>query len=265
MQVLVVNAGSSSLKLQLLGHDDKVLANKTVERWAGEQDLDDLKEFVQQAKTVDAIGHRVVHGGARFSGPASVNDDVLNYLTSIIDLAPLHQPRALGGIRALQSLLPDVPSVACFDTAFHKTIPPEAATYALPREWNQRWAIRRYGFHGLSHAYASRRGAEIVGSDVEDLHIVSCHLGAGASLAAVRHGRSADTTMGFTPLEGLVMVTRSGSVDPGLLIWLQRHARLGLTGLEDRLERGSGLLGLAGSGDMREVLARAARGDADAR
>ncbi len=140
------------------------------------------------------------------------------------DLAPIHQPKSLAALAAVTRVLPDVPAVACFDTAFHATMPEAATTYAVPREWRKRWAIRRYGFHGLSHAYASRRAAAMIGRPVEELRIVTCHLGAGASLAAVAGGRSVDTTMGFTPLEGLVMATRSGSLDPGLVLWLEEHA-----------------------------------------
>jgi acetate kinase len=214
---------------------------------------------------VDAVGHRVVHGGPRFSGPARLNGRVVKELRELTSLAPLHQPPALAGIAAVQEALPNVPAVACFDTAFHHRLPAAAATYALPATWRDRYAIRRYGFHGLSHAYASSRAAELLGRPLRGLRVVTCHLGSGASLAAVRHGRSVDTTMGFTPLEGLVMSTRSGSVDPGLLIWLERNAGLGADALEESLERKSGLLGLAGSGDMRELLERARRRDADAR
>jgi len=165
----------------------------------------------------------------------------------------------------VSAVLPDVPSVACFDTAFHATLPAAASTYALPPEWRKRWDLRRYGFHGLSHAYASRRAAEILGRAPEGLRVVTCHLGAGASLAAVADGRSVDTTMGFTPLEGLVMATRSGSVDPGLVLWLAEHAGMPPAELAATLERRSGLLGLAGTADMREIVTGAARGSPDAR
>jgi acetate kinase len=188
---------------------------------------------------------------------------VVEYLASIVDLAPLHQPRAVAGIREVDRLL-DVPSVACFDTAFHATLSAAARTYALPREWNHRWELRRYGFHGLSHASAVRRSAELVGRPLSSLRVVSCHLGAGASLAAVREGRSVDTTMGFTPLAGLVMQTRSGSVDPGLLTWLLEHGGLDPETLTAALEHQSGLRGLTGtSGDIREVLAGRSQGDED--
>jgi acetate kinase len=161
-------------------------------------------------------------------------------------------------------LLPDLPAVACFDTAFHSQLPAAAATYALPPEWRKRWPLRRFGFHGLSHAYVTRRVAELVGRPVEELRIVSCHLGAGASLAAVAGGGSVDTTMGFTPLEGLVMATRSGSVDPGLLLWLQEHAAMPAAELAATLEYRSGLLALGGSADMKEVLEAEAAGNESA-
>jgi acetate kinase len=200
----------------------------------------------------DAVGHRVVHGGARFREAVLVDDDVVAALGELTDLAPLHQPAALAGVAAVGRALPDVPAVACFDTAFHATLPAAAATYALPQEWRERFGLRRFGFHGLSHAYASRRAAAA--------RAVSCHLGAGASLAAVRNGVCVDTTMGFTPMEGLVMATRSGSVDPGLVLWLLRHG-LDVEAVEQGLDRDGGLKGLSGEADMRALLAR---DDADA-
>jgi acetate kinase len=244
MRVLVVNAGSSSLKLSLLDADDTVLASP--ERL---QELPGLP-------APDAIGHRIVHGGRDFTGPVLIDDDVERRLRDLIDLAPLHQPTSIDGIEAVRSVLPGVPEVACFDTAFHAGLPPAAATYALPAKWREKYGLRRYGFHGLSHAYATRRAGELLGADPAALRIVVCHLGAGASLCAVAHGRSVDTTMGFTPLEGLVMATRSGSVDPGVLLWLQQHAGLSADDLAQALEHESGLLALAGTADMRRILAR---------
>ncbi len=264
MRLLVVNAGSSSLKLAVLEPGGDVVAATTVQSWDGDRHLAPLEEFLAGAGPVDAVGHRVVHGGPRHTGPVLVDELVVSYLWSVSHLAPLHNPRALAGIAAAGALLPDVPSVACFDTTFHATLPPAAATYAVPREWNQRWGLRRYGFHGLSHAWAARRGAELVGRPVEELRIVSCHLGAGASLAAVREGISVDTTMGFTPLAGLVMNTRPGTLDPGLLLWLLEHGHVPPAELADVLEHHSGLKGLSGtSGDLREVLAGRDDGDAD--
>jgi acetate kinase len=264
VRLLVVNAGSSSLKLSLLDDDGVVAGGTTVGSWQGAGHLAPLREFLATCGPVDAVGHRVVHGGPRHTGPERIDALLVSSLYSVSHLAPLHMPRALAGIRAIDKLLPGVPQVACFDTTFHATLPLAAATYALPREWNERWALRRYGFHGLSHAYAVRRAAEIVGRPVGELRIVSAHLGAGASLAAVRGGVSVDTTMGFTPLAGLVMNTRSGTVDPGLLLWLLEHGGEPRTAVADVLEHHSGLKGLSGtSGDLREVLAGAERGDAD--
>jgi acetate kinase len=263
VSLLVVNAGSSSLKLARLDAGGGVTAATTVEQWQGEGHLEPLAAFLADAGPVEAVGHRVVHGGPRYTGPVRVDDDVIGYLDSIGSLAPLHNPRALAGIRSVGELLPGVPAVACFDTTFHATLPPAARTYAVPREWNERWGLRRYGFHGLSHAYAVRRGAELAGLPADDLRIVTAHLGAGASLAAVRNGISVDTTMGFTPLAGLVMNTRPGTLDPGLLLWLLRQGAVPPDELGDVLEHRSGLKGLsATSGDLREVLAGRAAGDA---
>jgi len=264
MRVLVVNAGSSSLRLSLLSPDGTVYAATTVERWEGHGHRGPVEQFLDGLGRVDAVGHRVVHGGPRYRAAARVDEELLDYLDSIHDLAPLHNPRAVAGIRVVTDLLPSAPAVACFDTAFHATLPAEAYTYALPKEWNARWGLRRYGFHGLSHAYAMRQAAEVVGAAVPDLRMVSCHLGAGASLAAVRGGICRDTTMGFTPLAGLVMVTRSGDVDPGLLMWLLRHGGLSVDELNEALENRSGLKGLSGtSGDLRDVLAGRASSDPD--
>ena len=257
--VLVVNVGSSSLKLSILGEADRIEGALDLDRWDG--DAGDVAGFVTQHGGVAVVGHRVVHGGAEFTGPVLIDQRVLARIEALTDLAPLHQPRALAGIRAVGTLLPDTPAVACFDTAFHAALPAAAATYALPAAWNRQFGLRRYGFHGLSHAYASQRAAQLTGGS----RIVTCHLGAGASLAAVRGGRCVDTTMGFTPLEGLVMATRSGSVDPGLIIWLAQRAGLSIDDIGGALERKSGLAGLAGgSGDMRDVHAAADAGDQDA-
>ena len=265
MRVLVVNTGSSSLKLRLLEPTGRLHGGTELERWSGADDVDPIERFLATAGQVDVVGHRVVHGGARFRSQVLLDDEIVTALKDLTDLAPLHQPRSLAGIEAVQRVLPDVPSVACFDTAFHATIPEAAATYALPNDWRRRWGLRRYGFHGLSHSYAARRAAELVGRPVTDLRTVTCHLGAGASLCAVVRGESVDTTMGFTPLEGLVMATRSGTVDPGLLLWVQQNAGINVDDLSDALEHASGLAGMSGtSGDLRDVLARADSGDADA-
>lgn len=250
MRVLVVNAGSSSLKLALLNETDEVVDAVTLDRWSGEDETDDLGTFVERLPGVDAVGHRIVHGGGEFTGPVRVDAGVRDRIAGLAELAPLHQPRGVAGIDAVGSVLPEVPAVACFDTAFHHRLPAAAGTYALPREWNQRWALRRYGFHGLSHAHIARRVAELAGPD---RRIVSCHLGSGASLAAIRGDRSVDTTMGFTPLAGLVMATRSGDVDPGLVLWLL--TRVDAAELSEVLEHRSGLAGLTGgSGDVRDIV-----------
>ena len=255
MRLLVVNAGSSSLKLRVLDAADRSVFEREVERTGGRLDRPALDAAVREAGSVAAVGHRVVHGGPRYSAPVVVDDRVLDYLRSLVQLAPLHQPPSLAGIEEVRRLLPSTPQVACFDTAFHHSLPAAASTYAVPLAWRSRWGVRRYGFHGLSHAYASRRAASLLGRPVEELRLVTCHLGSGASLCAVAGGVSVDTTMGFTPLEGLVMGTRSGSVDPGLLVWLLREKKLSLAELDRALERESGLLGLAGSADMKEVIA----------
>ncbi len=259
-RVLVVNAGSSSLKLRVLDGDDDVVAAADLPAPRGAADSGDIKAAIESFGPVDAVGHRVVHGGTLYAAPVLVTGEVRRRLESLTDLAPLHQPKSLAALDAVAAAAPDTPAVACFDTAFHATIGDAAATFALPAEWRTRWTLRRYGFHGLSHAYASRRAAELAGHH-DELRVVTCHLGAGASLAAVRGGRSVDTTMGFTPLDGLVMATRSGSVDPGLVLWLEEHVHTPPAELAATLEYRSGLTGLTGTGDMREVLARAADGD----
>jgi acetate kinase len=251
MRVLVVNAGSSSLKLRLLGEDDETLAEEDLEPGA------DVARFLDRIATPDAVGHRIVHGGERFQSAVRVDEAVEKELRELSELAPLHQPKSLAALDAVSAALPDVPAVACFDTAFHATLPAAASAYALPQEWRERWPLRRYGFHGLSHAYASRRASELTGAR----RAVTCHLGAGASLTAVLDGRSVDTTMGFTPLEGLPMATRSGSVDPGLLLWLEERHAMSARELSEALEHDSGMLGLAGTADMREVVSRADAGD----
>lgn len=265
MRVLVVNAGSSSLKLRLLGHADDVERSADLEVASHGIDPDELLGVISDWPAPAVVGHRIVHGGTRFTAPVRVDHEVRAALDELTSLAPLHQPKSLAALDAVTNALPDIAAVACFDTAFHTTIPPAAATYAVPKAWRERYAIRRYGFHGLSHAYAARRAAQLVASPVEQLRIVTCHLGAGASLCAVRDGRSVDTTMGFTPLEGLVMATRSGNIDPGLVLWLEEHEKLAPREIADALEHRSGLLGLAGTSDMRAVERAVARGDERAR
>ena len=256
MRILVVNAGSATLKLRLLD-GDRVEADHVIEPWDGTADTAALDGMGD----VDAVGHRVVHGGRDLTAPTVIDDTVVAHIEALAPLAPLHQPRAASAIRAARRSYPDVPHVACFDTAFHTTMPAAARTYALPSSWRERWGLERFGFHGLSHAWAARRGPVQAGLE-PGVRIVTCHLGAGASLCAVAGGRSVDTTMGFTPLDGIVMATRAGAVDPGLLLWLLDDAGLDAAEVRHGLERSSGLAGLAGgTGDMRDVLQRLEAGD----
>jgi acetate kinase len=254
LRVLVINAGSSSLKVSLVADGGSTIADHEFKAAGGRFEDAELESAVRKMEGVDAVGHRVVHGGPRYPASVRITPQVVDYLVSITDMAPLHMPPALAGIAAVRALLPRIPAVACFDTAFHSRMPAEASTYAVPLEWRSEHGIRRYGFHGFSHAYASRRVAEILGRPEAFLRTITCHLGSGASVAAVLGGRSVDTTMGFTPMEGLVMATRSGTVDPGMVLWLQRHAGMTEPQLNDALDQKSGLLALAGVADMREVL-----------
>jgi acetate kinase len=231
LDVLVVNAGSTSLKLHLV-HEDE---SRPVEGFV----------------PADAVGHRVVHGGRRFDQPAVIDEAVERAIEELSILAPLHNRRALEEIRRAREALPDLPHVAVFDTAFHRTMPVAASTYAIPRRWREEWDVHRYGFHGISVQWVS--------SQIDAERLVVCHLGGGCSVTAVREGRSVDTTMGFSPLEGVPMTTRSGSIDPGALVYLLREHRITLAELEDELEHASGLAGLSGggSGDVREASALA--------
>jgi acetate kinase len=258
MRVLVVNAGSSSLKLRLLGDQDETIAAQELQAPGAQIDHEALRRALEsELGEADAVGHRIVHGGERFRSAVRIDADVETALRELADLAPLHQPKSLAALDAVSALLGELPAVACFDTAFHATLPVAAATYALPAEWRERWGLRRYGFHGLSHAWIARRAPQLLGSPGGGLRLVSAHLGAGASLCAIKDGASVDTTMGFTPLEGLVMATRSGSVDPGMLLWLLEREDRSAGEVADALEHRSGLLALSGTADMREVLDRA--------
>jgi acetate kinase len=257
--VLAVNAGSSSLKLRVLDAGDDVLASADLPLERGEIDAGALRDTLSRMPRADAVGHRIVHGGDRFTGPVRLDAEIEAALRELTDLAPLHQSKSLAALDAVNAALPGLPAVACFDTAFHAGLPDAAATYALPASWRERFGLRRFGFHGLSHAYASRRVGEMLNRS--DIRVITCHLGAGASLAAVRDRRSIDTTMGFTPLEGLVMATRSGSVDPGLLLWLLERGAMSEAEMATALEHEAGLAGLGGTADMREVLALAAAGE----
>jgi acetate kinase len=265
VRVLVVNAGSSSLKLRLLEEHGRVTFSRGLSVTSGGFDDHALVEDLRGMGPVDATGHRIVHGGTLFDRATLVDHEVRQQLGSLVPLAPQHQPRSLAALDIVTRTLIGTPSIACFDTAFHYSLPPAAATYAVPAGWRNRYSVRRYGFHGLSHGYAGRRAGEILQHPAAQLRMVTCHLGAGASLAAVHGGRSVDTTMGFTPLEGLVMATRSGTVDPGLVLWLQQSGKLSLEDVADALEHHSGLKALAGTADMRKVLAAAEIGDPNAR
>ncbi len=264
-RILVVNAGSSSVKLSLIDERDEELATHELASPDARVDPAELRDALNGGLgDADAVGHRIVHGGERFRAPVRIDAEVERALRELTELAPLHQPKSLAALDLVSAALPQLPAIACFDTAFHADMPPGAKTYALPAAWRERWPIRRYGFHGLSHAWVSRRAPELLGADPAELRIVSCHLGAGASACAIAGGRSVATTMGFTPLEGLAMATRSGSVDPGLVLWLLDRPEISAAELNRALEHGSGMQGLAGTADMREVEARSARGERDA-
>ncbi|MER7269770.1 acetate kinase [Micromonospora carbonacea] len=269
-RVLVLNCGSSSVKYRLYDGDE-VLAKGTVERvgepGGGPADHETAVRGILDRLGPDglagltAVGHRVVHGGRRFTEPVLVDDAVFAAIGELVPLAPLHNPANLAGIRVAREALPGVPQVAVFDTAFHHTLPEAAATYAIDRDTAQRHDIRRYGFHGTSHAYVSRRTAELLGRPYDELNTITLHLGNGASACAVQGGRSVATSMGMSPLEGLMMGTRSGDLDPTIVFHLRREAGMGVDEIDDLLNHRSGLLGLAGVNDMREVLARRAAGD----
>lgn len=267
--IVALNAGSSSLKLGVFDWEtEEQLAAEAI-TWG-----DDAKVTIrghadaarQLLSTLDpdsigAIGHRVVHGGAHFRQAVRIDARVKRVIAELAPLAPLHNPAALAVIETAEQMLPRVPQVAVFDTAFHRTMPPSSYLYPVPYRWYEEWGIQRFGFHGLSHAYCSARAAELLKQPVAQLKLVTCHLGSGASLATVDGGRSVATTMGFTPLEGLMMGTRSGSVDPGLLLYLLSHEYLSLTDLEHTLNYESGLVGVSGiSEDLREIVAATERG-----
>ncbi|WP_028066120.1 acetate/propionate family kinase [Solirubrobacter soli] len=256
MSVFVVNCGSSSLKWSVIDVDSgETLGSGTVQKVTDHAAA--LNGVLQQAPVdaVEAVAHRVVHGGERFSAPVLINDAVVAAIRDLSVLAPLHNPANADGIEIARRAFPDVPHVAVFDTAFHATLPPRAFTYAVPRSWN----VRRYGFHGTSHAYVSREAARLIGNP--DANVIVLHLGNGASASAVSAGRSIDTSMGLTPLEGLVMGTRSGDVDPALVLHVRRTRNLSTDEIDAVLNSRSGMLALAGDNDMREVQRRVNAGD----
>jgi acetate kinase len=279
MRVLVVNCGSSSLKyavfetdsktalsrglLERIGAVDAVLKRPTLDSTpiyapdhaTGLTEIAKLEDFT----LVQAVGHRVVHGGEAFTRPTLVTEAVMNALLENAHLAPLHNPPNIAGIKAAQLALPGRAQVAVFDTGFHATLPPRAFLYAIPKEWYEKDRVRRYGFHGTSHQYVASEAARILGKPLEELKIVTLHLGNGASACAVQHGVSIDTTMGFTPLEGLVMGTRSGDLDPAVALEIAKHE--GIDTALETLNKRSGMIGLTGSNDLRDVHAKAASGD----
>jgi acetate kinase len=268
VNVLVVNAGSTSLKVAVVDTDDGSRHEWKVERIGGDGPPDHgaaLAGVIAELDGIEfaAVGHRVVHGGEAFVAPALIDDVVVKSIEALVPLAPLHNPPNVQGIRAARQLWPDLPHVAVFDTAFHATIPHRAQRYALPWDVSEKHGLRRYGFHGPSHRWVAEQAASYLGSDLRDLRVITLHLGGGCSAAAIEFGRSVETSMGMTPLEGLVMATRSGDVDAGVLLELMRREKLDVDGLDRLLNKESGLAGLSGAGkDMRDILARAADGDA---
>lgn len=276
VRVLLLNAGSSSLKCTLVESTGQVLVRAKAD-WAGavaryerqgpgDERISEPLAFRRIGDAVrraiddlgeqpSAVGHRIVHGGS-FDAPVRITDAVRTQIADLAELAPLHNPPGLETLAAAQALLPAIPHIALFDTTFHRTLSPVAYTYPLPRTWNRDWGIRRYGFHGLSHAYAAKRTAELLAKPIDELRTVVCHLGHGCSATAVRGGKSIDTTMGFTPLDGLMMATRSGSVDPGILTYVEERHGLDAAAIDHALNHDAGLLGVSEvSADMREVLA----------
>jgi len=292
VRVLLLNAGSSSLKCSLLESSGRAVLARSTTDWAGSvtryervgagrdsvkttvefrgngdavrHAFDDMRLDAADARP-SAVGHRFVHGGD-FNAPVRITPKIRARIADLSELAPLHNPPGLETLDAAESLFSNVPHIAVFDTAFHATLPAEAYTYAVPHVWTHRWGVRRYGFHGLNHSYCARRAAEMLHRSSRGLRLIVCHLGHGCSACAVLDGRSLDTTMGFTPLDGLVMATRSGSVDPGILLHVQQKYGLTATEVESQLNHDAGLLGVSGvSGDMREVLAASKASDPGAR
>lgn len=255
MKVLVLNCGSSSVKWRLFNQLNAVDGG-VVERVVDHvQALRDLLSNVD-LPDLDAVGHRMVHGGLRFTAPTLIDDEVIDAVKDLIPLAPLHNPPNLVGVTEARRLLPGIPQVAVFDTAFHRTIPAVHATYAIDADIAATYGIARYGFHGTSHAYVSRKTAELLGRKPGDINVITLHLGNGASACAVKGGRSFATSMGLSPLEGLVMGTRSGDIDPAIIFHLHRMAGMPIAEIDDLLNKHSGLRGLCGDNDMREVIRR---------
>jgi acetate kinase len=295
MKVLVINCGSSSLKYQLFNMDtEEALAQGLVERIGLEgarlkhETPSTEKKVIEQPMEnhrvalkavldalvnetygalgsldeIDAVGHRVVHAGEKYSESVVITEDVMDALKDCIELAPLHNPPNIMGIEAIQELLPNVTNVGVFDTAFHQTIPKEAYIYPLPYEYYEKYGVRKYGFHGTSHRYVSKRAADMMGKDLKDLKLVTCHLGNGASLAAVKNGKSVATSMGFTPLEGLVMGTRCGDLDPAIVTFIMNKENLSPGEMDTIMNKKSGVLGISGvSSDFRDIEDAASKGN----
>lgn len=295
MKILVINCGSSSLKYQLIDMtNEDVLVKGLVERIGIEgsrikhekkgmdavlieERMDDHKRAIQlvlealvdkkhgavaSMKEISAVGHRAVHGGEKFNKSALVTDEVMKGIKECIDLAPLHNPANIMGIEACKALMPDTPMVVVFDTAFHQTMPAENYLYALPYEYYEKYKIRRYGFHGTSHRFVSAKAAEMLNNKSDDFKVITCHLGNGSSLAAIKGGKCVDTSMGLTPLEGLVMGTRSGDLDPAILPFIMNKEKLSADGMSDVLNKKSGVLGISGvSSDFRDIEAEAGKGN----
>ncbi len=296
MKILVLNCGSSSIKYQLIEMDEKnhsVLAKGLLERiglemgefthkWNGQKHYEQLpipnhtegikivlqaltnKEYgvISDLKEIKAVGHRVAHGGEKFTHSVRIDDNVINQIKDLCDLAPLHNPGALQGIAAMQAVLPGIPMAAVFDTSFHATMPPEAYLYAIPYEYYDKYRVRRYGFHGTSHKYVAEKAAEYVGKDWKNTKIVTCHLGSGASIAAVENGKSVETSMGFTPVEGLVMGSRTGDLDLGAFMYIMDKEGYNTKEMNTLVNKKSGLIGITGnSQDMRDVRAGRDAGD----
>ena len=297
MNVLVINCGSSSLKYQLIdseteavlakglceriGIDGRLVYQKTgCDKEVTEAAMPTHKEAIQMVldaltnektgaiaslKEVNAIGHRVVHGGEKFASSAVITDEMIAAVTECNDLAPLHNPANLIGINVCAELMPGVPQVGVFDTAFHQTMPAKAYLYGLPIEYYKNYKVRRYGFHGTSHSFVSKRAIEFLGLDPENSKVIVCHLGNGSSISAVVNGKCVDTTMGLTPLEGVVMGTRSGNIDPAIMEYIAKKENLDIAGVMNVLNKKSGLQGLSGvSSDMRDLEAAANAGNVDA-
>lgn len=293
MNVLVINCGSSSLKYQLINmSDESVLAKGLVERIGIEGSVlkhevkekvvieqpmpdhkvalklvlealvDEKHGAIKDMNEISAVGHRVVHAGEKFSNSVIINDEVINALEECIELAPLHNPANLMGIAACKELMPETPMVGVFDTAFHQTMPKSSYIYALPYELYEKYGVRKYGFHGTSHRYVSQKAADFLGKKLEDLKVITCHLGNGASLAAVDNGKCVDTSMGFTPLEGLVMGTRCGDLDPAIITFLMEKENLDIQGVNNLMNKKSGVLGISGvSSDFRDIEKAAGEGN----